>query len=409
MSAPESAAELAELVRQSGLVDELVVRLAVARGLPADARAAADGFIRDGLLTHFQAEQLLQGKYKGFTLGRYKLLERIGVGGMGQVFLCEHLDTRKRVAVKVLPPARANSPAALGRFYREARAAAALDHPNVVRTRAIDRDGDLHYLVMDYVPGPNLLDLVKRFGPLDLGRAVRYARQVADALDYARRQGIVHRDVKPGNVLIDRHGTARLLDLGLARFVRDHLDDLTKKYDDNVVLGTADYVAPEQVADSHAADTRADVYALGGTLYYLLAGHPPFPSGTVSQKLTWHRRQDPKPIREIRPEVPDGLAAVVARMMAKDPRARYQTPGKAAAALARWEPAEVPPPAEAEMPKLCPAAAGDPGESDPGPAGETEEARPLATPPGIAPATDRRPAPSGPPRSWWSWVLPRAT
>ena len=388
MSGPSSVAELADLVRRSGLVGDADLA-AVLVGLPDEPRAAADALIRGGLLTHFQAEQLLLGKYKGFALGRYKLLERIGVGGMGQVFLCEHQDTRARVAVKVLPPARANHPSALGRFHREARAAAALDHPNVVRTRGLDRDGDLHFLVMDYVPGPNLLDVVKRFGPLPVARAASYARQVADALDYAHRRGIVHRDVKPGNVLIDRRGTARLLDLGLARFVGDRFDDLTKRYDDNVVLGTADYVAPEQVADSHAADARADLYALGGTLYYLLAGHPPFPSGTVSQKLTWHRQQEPTPVREVRSEVPDGLAAVVARLMAKDPRSRYPTAGKAARALAPWVPAVAPLPAAEEMPVLSPAAAGPTEGED-----ETEVARPVATPPA---------GPPGPGRRWWAW------
>ncbi|MBX9622266.1 MAG: serine/threonine protein kinase, partial [Gemmataceae bacterium] len=380
MTAPSTADEFLSLIGQSGLVHPTVLGVA-ARGLPAEPRAAAAALIRDGLLTHFQAEQLLAGKYKGFTLGRYRLLERIGVGGMGQVYLCEPVGTGGRVAVKVLPPARATHPSALGRFYREARAAAALDHPNVVRTREVDHDGDIHFIVMDYVRGPNLLELVRRSGPLPAGRAASYAKQAADGLDYAHRQGIVHRDVKPGNILVDRRGTARVLDLGLARFVGDHLDDLTKRYDDNVVLGTADYVAPEQVADSHAADARADVYALGGTLYYLLAGHPPFPAGTVSQKLTWHRTRQPDPIRVLRPEVPDGLAAVVGRMMAKDPRARYPTPGEAANALARWVPAEAYPPSEEEMPQLCPAALGS-GEE----AAETGHARPEPTSPAVAPS-----------------------
>jgi serine/threonine protein kinase len=362
MSAPSSVEELLQLIRKSGMVDDqkltgYLQRRHAGRGLPADPREAADALIADGILTNFQAEQFMLGKWRGFTIGKYKLLERVGVGGMGQVFLCEHMFMKRRVAVKVLPPAKAEQPAALGRFYREARAAGSLEHPNIVRTHDIDQDGNLHFIVMEYVDGSNLLDIVKRFGPMDVGRAVVYAQQAAIGLDFAFRSGIIHRDVKPGNVLVDRRGRAKVLDLGLARFYKDQNDLLTVKYDDKIVLGTADYVAPEQVANSHAVDVRADVYGLGATLYFLLAGHPPFPAGTVSQKLLWHRTKEPTPIRQVRPEVPEALAAVVARMMAKDPRARYQTPAEAAAALQPFIPAHVLPPTAEEMPQLCPAVA----------------------------------------------------
>jgi serine/threonine protein kinase len=275
---------------------------------------------------------------------------------MGQVFLCEHMFMKRHVAVKVLPPAKADQPAALGRFYREARAAGSISHPNIVRTYDIDQDGNLHFIVMEYVDGPNLLDVVKKFGPLEMGRAVSYIRQVAIGLEYAFRNGIIHRDIKPGNILIDRRGKAQILDMGLARFFNDQTDNLTVKYDDKIVLGTADYVAPEQVACSHSVDTRADVYALGASLYFLLAGHPPFPQGTISQKLLWHRTKDPTPIRKIRPEVPEGLAAIIARMMAKNPKARYQTCGEVAQELEAWLPERVILPADAEMPSLSPAA-----------------------------------------------------
>src|SRR5580698_7702804 len=331
MPVPANIDELTKLIRKSGMVDEprldgYLERLRLAGTLPADVKKLGGAMVRDGLLTYFQAEQFLLGKWRGFTIGKYKLLERIGVGGMGQVFLCEHMFMRKRVAIKVLPPAKAEQPAALGRFYREARAAGGLSHPNIVRTHDIDQDGNLHFIVMDYVDGANLLDVGKKFGQMDIGRAVSYIRQVAVALDFAFRNKIIHRDIKPGNVLIDRKGLARILDLGLARFINDHADQLTVKYDDKIVLGTADYVAPEQVANSHSVDIRADIYAMGATLYFLLAGHPPFPTGTVSQKLLWHRTKEPTAIRAIRPEVPDGLAAIVVKMMAKDPKGRYQTP-----------------------------------------------------------------------------------
>jgi serine/threonine protein kinase len=362
MSAPTSVEEFFQLLRKSGIVDDqkltrFLEQHSIEHERTGDLRELADSLIADGVLTRFQAEQFLLGKWRGFTIGKYKLLERIGVGGMGQVFLCEHLFMRRRVAVKILPPEKAEQPAALGRFYREARAAGSLDHPNIVRTHDIDQDGNLHFIVMEYVDGSNLLDIVKRFGPMDVGRAVAYAYQIALGLDYAFRAGIIHRDVKPGNVLIDRRGTARILDMGLARFFRDQDDLLTVKYDDKIVLGTADYVAPEQVANSHAVDVRVDVYGLGATLYFLLAGHAPFPTGTVSQKLLWHRTKEPTPIRQIRPEVSEELSAVVAKLMAKDPNRRYQTPAEAAAALKPLIPAYVPPPNPQEMPQMCPAVA----------------------------------------------------
>ncbi|HJZ54073.1 MAG TPA: serine/threonine-protein kinase, partial [Gemmataceae bacterium] len=360
MSVPTSVDELIQLIRKSGMVDETKLTAYLqrrsTRGQSGDPREFADEMIRDGMLTDFQCEQFLQGKWRGFTIGKFKLLERLGVGGMGQVFLGEHMFMKRRVAIKVLPPDKAEQPAALGRFYREARAAGSLEHPNIIRTQDIDQDGNLHYIVMDYVDGPNLLDVVKKFGPMDIGRAVSYVRQVALGLDHAFRNGIVHRDIKPGNVLIDRKGHARILDMGLARFFKDVSDLLTLKYDDKIVLGTADYVAPEQVANSHSVDIRADIYALGATFYFLLAGHPPFPAGTVSQKLLWHRTKEPTPIRLIRQEVSEGLAAVIARMMAKDPRARFQSPAMVAAELEVWMPEHVPLPAPEEMPQLSPAA-----------------------------------------------------
>lgn len=361
MSAPSSVEELLQLIRKSGMVDEpklsnYLQRRQLTRGLPPDPRELADDLVTDGIITYFQSEQFLLGKWRGFTIGKFKLLERVGVGGMGQVFLCEHMYMKKRVAVKVLPPAKADQPAALGRFYREARAAGSLDHANIVRTHDIDQDGNLHFIVMDYIDGPNLLDTVKKFGAMDVNRAVSYIKQAAQGLDYAFRNHLIHRDIKPGNILVDRRGVARILDMGLARFINDHGDQLTIKYDDKIVLGTADYVAPEQVANSHSVDIRADIYALGATLYFLLAGHPPFPTGTVSQKLLWHRTKDATPIRQIRPDVPEGLAVVIGKMMAKDPKARYQTPAQVAAELEQYITGPVALPTAEEMPLLSPAA-----------------------------------------------------
>jgi len=361
MPAPASVDDLLKLIRKSGMIDEprldaYVERLRLSGPVPTDVRKLAGRMVKDGLLTYFQAEQFMLGKWRGFTIGKYKLLERIGFGGMGQVFLCEHMYMRRRVAIKVLPPAKAEEPAALGRFYREARAAAALDHPNIVRTHDIDQDGNLHFLVMEYVDGSSMLEVVKKKGPMAVDRAAHYIWQAAQGLDHAFRVGVIHRDIKPGNVLIDRGGTSKILDMGLARFYHSDDDMLTKKYDEKSVLGTADYVAPEQTINSHDVDVRADIYSLGATFYYLLAGHPPFPEGTISQKLIAHQTRQPTPIRALRPEIPAGLAIVLQKMMAKSAAERYQTPTEVSAALAQFIPAEMAPPPEDEMPVLSPAA-----------------------------------------------------
>jgi serine/threonine protein kinase len=362
MPAPATADELLDLVRRSGVADEAKLKshlqsLSAKSGLPQDPQKLAGVLVRDGLLTYFQAEQLLQGKYKRFTIGKYKVLEKLGAGGMAQVFLCEHKLMRRRVAIKVLPAAKADDASSRERFYREARAVAAVDHPNIVRAYDIDQDENLHFLVMEYVDGTNLQDLVKKFGPLDVARACHYVYAAAVGLQHAHEMGLVHRDVKPGNILLDRAGVIKVLDLGLARFFHDEDDVLTKKYDENV-LGTADYLAPEQARESHTVDIRADIYALGATFYYLLTGSTLYPEGSVAQKLLWHQTRPPRPIRSLRPEVPEDVAAVADRMMAKDPADRYQTPAEVMAALADRVAAPIPPPPEREMPLVSPAAAG---------------------------------------------------
>jgi eukaryotic-like serine/threonine-protein kinase len=361
MPAPATVDDLLKLIRKSGMIEEpkldaYVERLRLSGPTPTDVRKLAGRMVRDSLLTYFQAEQFMLGKWRGFTIGKYKLLERIGFGGMGQVFLCEHMYMRRRVAIKVLPPAKAEEPAALGRFYREARAAAALDHPNIVRTHDIDQDGPLHFLVMEYVDGSSLLEIVKKKGPMAVHRAAHYIWQSAQGLDHAFRVGVIHRDIKPGNILVDRTGVSKILDMGLARFYHSDDDMLTKKYDEKSVLGTADYVAPEQTINSHDVDVRADIYSLGATFYYLLAGHPPFPEGTISQKLIAHQTRQPVPIRKLRAEVPEGLATVLERMMSKSVTERFQTPNEMSEALSAFLPAEMVPPPEEEMPVLSPAA-----------------------------------------------------
>lgn len=402
MPAPTSAEELLDLAKKSGVVEEkrldaALARLRAAGALPAEPGKLAGILVRDGILTHFQAEQFLQGRWRRFTIGKYKVMEKLGSGGMGNVYLCEHKFMRRRAAVKVLPAAKAEDPSSLERFYREARAVAALDHPNIVRAYDIDQDDKLHFLVMEYVDGASFQELIKKFGPMDITRAAHYIRQAAIGLQHAHQTaGLVHRDIKPGNVLVDRTGIVKVLDMGLARFFHDEEDVLTKKYDESV-LGTADYLAPEQALDSHGVDIRADIYSLGATFYFLLTGVTPFSEGTVAQKLIWHQTRQPKPVRTGRPEVSAELAAVVEKMMAKDPAQRYQTPAEVVEALAPWTQQPIPPPPEKEMPRLSPAAIGSLSEISIGsglhglgPA----PPRPAASPPSPSPVRPAGPSPS---------------
>jgi serine/threonine protein kinase len=371
MAAPSTNEEFLELVRKSGVIeskrlDAYLDKAQANSSLPDQPSKLAGYLVRDGILTHFQAEQFLQGRWRRFNIGKYKVLERIGSGGMGSVYLCEHKFMRRRAAVKVLPTAKASDPASLERFYREARAVAALDHPNIVRAYDIDHEDNLHFLVMEYVDGSSLQEIVKKIGPLNPIRSAHYISQAAEGLQHAHEAaGLVHRDIKPGNLLVDRSGVVKVLDMGLARFFNDEEDLLTRKYDENV-LGTADYLAPEQALDSHSVDIRADIYSLGATFYYCLTGRTPFSEGTVAQKLIWHQTRQPKPIRTLQPDAPEELAAVVEKMMAKDPAHRFQTPLEVVQALAPWTQTPIDPPSEEEMPQLSLAAAGS-GTAEGGP------------------------------------------
>jgi serine/threonine-protein kinase len=352
-------------VRRAGLIPpaELDAYLA---GRPAGPDLLGQ-LVADGYLTPFQAGRLQAGKYKGFRVGGYVILDQLGAGGMGQVFLAEHADMRRLVALKVLPVPIAADVVARERFLREARAAAALDHPNIVRVFDLNKDGQLNYLVMEFVEGVTLQALVSKTGPLPVAAAADYARQVALGLQHAHERDLIHRDVKPANVLVDVAGRACLLDLGLVRFGTDVESQLTAKVGGGSILGTADYLSPEQATDSSTVDIRADIYSLGATLYFLLTGRPLFVEGTTTQKLMWQQWREPTPARELRPEVPDGLAAVVAKALAKKPAARYQTPAELAAALAPFCAGPCPPPADLVPPAPQRRWFGRPGEPPPPP------------------------------------------
>ncbi|XZE55438.1 serine/threonine protein kinase [Planctomycetaceae bacterium SH139] len=302
--------------------------------LPA-AREVAKHLCTAGLLTEWQVEKLISGKYKGFFLGRYKLLGHIGTGGMSNVYLAEHTRMHDRRAIKVLPRRRVNDATYLARFQLEAKAIASLNHPNIVRAFDIDNDGDLHYIVMEYVDGDDLQVIVRREGPMEIARAVGYIRQAADGLQHAHDTGLIHRDVKPANLLVDSRQRVKILDLGLALFTVQDDDSLTVVNNENV-LGTADYLAPEQARNSHEVDHRVDMYGLGCTLYFMLTGHPPFNDGTLAQRIAMHQTTMPKSIRQERAEVPGELEGICVKMMQKDPKYRYQSMRALIEAIDRW-------------------------------------------------------------------------
>jgi eukaryotic-like serine/threonine-protein kinase len=299
-----------------------------------DAHQLAGDLIRRGWLTPLQANRLLQGQGQGLVLGPYVLLERLGQGGMGQVFKARHALLDRLVALKVLRAELLERPNALERFRREIQAAGKLTHPNVVLAHDANQVGDTFFLVMEYVAGTDLARLLKQRGRLPPAEGADYVRQAALGLQHAHEHGLVHRDVKPSNLMLTAAGgVVKVLDLGLARLQAEanaSSGSLTREGD---VMGTPDYIAPEQAMDSRSADVRADVYSLGCTLYHLLTGQPPFPGGSVPQKLFQHQQATPTPVEQLCPEVPPGLAAVVSRMMEKRPDDRYQTPGAVAAAL----------------------------------------------------------------------------
>jgi serine/threonine protein kinase len=286
---------------------------------------------------------------------RYRIVKRLGIGGMGSVYLAEHRLMDRPVALKVIRRDLLGNEASVERFRREVKAAARLAlHPNIVAAYDAEQAGDSHFLVMEFIDGVDLAHLVKSQGPLPCGPACEAVKQAAEGLDHADQRGMVHRDIKPHNLMRTPDGQVKILDFGLARFASEALPDLMpasgRETDPgtteatardrvapltftDMVLGTADYIAPEQALDPRSADIRADIYSLGCTLYYLLAGHPPFPGGSLLEKLKAHREQAPRPLHAVRPELPPELTPIVDRMMAKDRSLRFQRPSEVAEAL----------------------------------------------------------------------------
>jgi serine/threonine-protein kinase len=359
-----TSAELVNALRESELLEEDALRevhSALVERFPRP-QELADELVRRGWLTNYQAEQLLRGNSKGLVLGQYVLLERLGEGGMGQVFKARHRLMRRTVALKVIRPEWLTNRNSIHRFHREIQAVGQLAHPNVVTAHDADCEGDTHFLVMEYVDGVDLATLVHKSGPLPVELACSCIRQAAEGLQHAHERGLVHRDIKPSNLLLAGAGEERpgshaspapdrqalppvvkILDMGLARLqsLEDSAEEAsstTALTQEGAVMGTADYISPEQATNAHGVDIRADIYSLGCTFYFLLTGLPPFPGGSFMEKLFKHKMDPPRPVRARRADVPPEVAAVVATMMAKRPEDRYQTPAEVAAALAPFCP-----------------------------------------------------------------------
>lgn len=323
-----------DLVQQSGLVDGTALASYREQTAERDSTDLAAALIRAGLLTNFQAKHLLSGRYRGLILGHYKLLDQIGKGGMGTVYLAEHKTLKRKAAVKVLAVDQTKTVLATERFYREARAAATLDHPNVVKVYDVGQYGNVHYIAMEYIEGQTLGQMIERNGPLHFATACDYVAQASAGLQAAHEKGLVHRDIKPDNLIVDKSGTVKILDMGLARSSEDPEDRLTAHMEPEVIVGTADYIAPEQ-ALNEPVDVRADIYSLGVTFFVLLTGRPPF-TGTTAQKLAQHQLRAAPSLVDLRAKAPAELGEVIARMLQKKPGDRFQTPAEVIEALAPW-------------------------------------------------------------------------
>jgi response regulator RpfG family c-di-GMP phosphodiesterase len=336
---PNALQDFVTRIRQSRLIGEVQLAEFLGRQ-PSLLEGSLSGLLRafldQGLLTEYQVSRLQSGKMSGLVLGNYRIVERIGAGGMGVVYKAEHIHMKRAVAIKVLIADAVQNSVFLQRFYSEMQATAVLTHPNIVLafdagelTDPDSADQILHYLVMEYVSGENLERYVMDRGPLPVSEACDYIRQAADGLQHAYEHGVVHRDIKPSNLLLTEQNQIKILDFGLARLCR------RRHTEANMMLGSVDYVAPEQARDARSVDVRADIYSLGATLYWLLSGKRPFCADRpVLEALLARQRETPVPLHKVRPDVPVELESVICQMMAIDSGDRYQTPLAVMTALA---------------------------------------------------------------------------
>ncbi len=306
---------------------------------PTDGQQLLQQLVRMHRLTTFQAQAVYQGKANTLVMGNYVLLDKLGEGGMGQVFKAQHRRMERIVALKILPAEAIKSEESVQRFHREVKAAARLSHPNIVRAYDADEAHGLHFLVMEYVEGTDLEKLVRTNGPLPAAVAANYICQAATGLACAHEHKIVHRDIKPSNLVLDASGTVKILDMGLARIEETPaLDGRTAEAAltrDGDVMGTVDYMSPEQGLNTKNADARSDIYSLGCTLYFLLTGWPMYEGDSVMEKLLAHREKTLPPLREQRKDITAALDAAFRRMVAKKPERRQQTMNQVVAELER--------------------------------------------------------------------------
>jgi formylglycine-generating enzyme required for sulfatase activity/tRNA A-37 threonylcarbamoyl transferase component Bud32 len=315
---PEQTAQLAGMEKQHSRV----------KALGAD-------LLRRGWLTLFQAKQIVDGKGRELVLDQYVLLDLLGQGGMGAVYKARQRRVKRDVALKLIRPDVLTSPGAVERFQREAECTAKLSHPNIITVYDANVINGVHFLVMEFIDGTDLARLVEQRGPLPVEEACHYIQQAAQGLQHTHEAGLVHRDIKPHNLMLTRHGVVKVMDLGLARTVQTAKGSATSSglTGAETLLGTLDYQAPEQAVDARRVDIRADIYSLGCTMYHLLVGQPPFADALMAAKIAAHMFSEPPSLREARPEVPGGLGDVILRMMAKGPDDRFATPGDVAASL----------------------------------------------------------------------------
>jgi serine/threonine protein kinase len=340
MAITTAKAFLAVLEKSELLTAEQFSEAEDAALLTDDARALAGMLTEGSLITRWQASQLLAGR-SSFFLGNYVLLELLGHGGMGRVFLARHTTMNRYVALKTISRRVGRDPASLERFLAEARSIAALDHPNIVRAYNVDNEGDRFYIVMEYIEGQDLRDMVRAGGPLDFEQAADYIRQAAEGLAHAHGRNMIHCDIKPSNLLANTQGTVKLLDMGMARLVGEEgeeqeEDDSAEAPEEEQVLGTVDFLAPEQAVQGPNFDHRADIYSLGCTFYFLLTGRPPFGEGTLAQRILKHQTKQPPSILDQRPDTPKDLVAICMKMMAKDPKDRFQSVDEISKLLTGW-------------------------------------------------------------------------
>jgi serine/threonine protein kinase len=332
--------EFLKSVLRSGLQDQERLR-EVLRGLPSsarrDAEQVADYLVKGGQLSRFQANRLLKGISGGLVLGPFQMLAPIGRGGMGTVFMARDERGGQLVALKLLPPRRAREEERLReRFIREMAVSRRVAHPHLCWTYETGQLRGIYYIAMEYIPGQNLARLVREGGPLRLQRAARLLSEAAEGLEHAHNMGLVHRDLKPSNIMVTPHDHAKVLDLGLALIHGEKVDDVEVVGGHGYIVGTMDYISPEQTTDAAAVDGRSDIYSLGCTMYFALTGQPPFPGGTNKEKIRRHRSAAPPQLEELNSEAPAAFGDLVRRMMAKDPNKRPPSAIAVAEELRAW-------------------------------------------------------------------------